>query len=92
MGPLAATRGDLWAAGGLVDLAKPMSLAMEGMGDMDGIGESMRSANGKQCSEKASAPAERSLGVLMDRNLALAEAVDAMYPGNGAGEHGAASS
>lgn len=58
-----------------------MSLAMEGMGDMDGIGESMRSANGKQCSEKASVPADRSLGVLMERNLALAEAVDAMYPG-----------
>lgn len=48
-----------------------MSLAMEGMGDMDGIGESMRSANGKQCSEKASVPADRSLGVLMERNLAL---------------------
>jgi hypothetical protein len=77
MGPLSATLGDLCAtAGGLVDLAKPMSLAMEGMG------ESMRSARGKQSSEYASSSLERSLGVLMDRNLALADAVDAMYPGN----------
>jgi hypothetical protein len=54
MGLLATTRGDRCATGGLVDLAKPMSLAMEGMGDMDGMGESRRSANGKQCSEYAS--------------------------------------
>jgi hypothetical protein len=81
MGPLSATLGDLCAAaGGLVDLANPMSLAMEGMG------ESKRSARGKQSSEYASSEEERSLGVLVDRNLALADAVDAMYPGNAADE------
>jgi hypothetical protein len=75
MGPL-ATLGDLCVTGGLADLANPMSLVTEGMGDIDRMGESMRSANGKHCSEQASE--ERSLGVLMDRNLALADAVDAM--------------
>ena len=91
MGPL--TRGDRCATGGLPEpeRAKPMSLAMEGMGDMEGIGDMRRSAkDGKHCSEYASdGMAKRSFGVLMDLNLALADAVEAMYPGYAiAGEHG----
>ena len=49
MGPF--TRGDRCATAGWLDLAKTMSLAMDGIGDMDGIGGSRRSANGKHCSE-----------------------------------------
>jgi hypothetical protein len=49
MGPF--TRGDRCAAAGRLDLAKTMSLAMDGIGDMEGIGDRRRSANGKHCSE-----------------------------------------
>jgi hypothetical protein len=46
------TRGDRCATGGLPERAKPMSLATDGMGDMEGMGDMRRSAkDGKHCSE-----------------------------------------